>query len=201
MQTKHTLLTLTALTAIAAGALTGCSAGGPVGAATTPATAQAAAPSDGTRPDPASSGTADAARITVRDAWVKAATAKDGMSAFFGVVTNVTGDARTIVSASSDAADMVQLHETVVGSGGASTMRQKKGGFPLPAGGAVTLEPGGNHVMLMGLRRELAAGDEASVTFTLDDGSTVDVTAPVKSFAGAQETYAPGEGAESPAGH
>lgn len=47
--------------------------------------------------------------------------------------------------------------------------------------------------MLMGLTAPLQAGQEVSLTLTFADQSTVEVSAPVKDFAGADETYQSGE--------
>ncbi|MFE6965340.1 copper chaperone PCu(A)C [Agromyces sp. NPDC057679] len=126
-----------------------------------------------------------AASVTVEEAWVKAA--DDGMTALFGDVVNDGADA-TLVGASTDAAEMAELHETVE-SDGTMQMRQKEGGFELPAGETFALEPGANHVMLMGLAGPLLPGDEVTVTLEFDDGSTLEVTAPVKDYAGANEQY------------
>lgn len=43
--------------------------------------------------------------------------------------------------------------------------------------------------MLMGLAGPLQAGDEVELTLTLDDGTTVDASVPVKDYSGANETY------------
>ncbi|MGO3151871.1 MAG: copper chaperone PCu(A)C [Galactobacter sp.] len=149
-----------------------------------------------------SSGSTDAAasgKITVEDAWVKAT--DTDMTAMFGTVENGTDEDRTIVSADSDVAGMVELHETVADGSGSTMMKEKKDGFPLPAGESKELEPGADHVMLMSLDKELAAGDTVTVTLTFDDDSTLDVEAPVKPFTGAKETYAPSEEASTHDGH
>ncbi|WP_022888744.1 copper chaperone PCu(A)C [Agromyces italicus] len=127
-----------------------------------------------------------AASVTVEEAWVKAA--DDGMTALFGNVVNGGAADVTLVGASTDAAETAELHETVE-SDGTMQMRQKEGGFELPAGEAFALEPGANHVMLMGLTGPAQAGDEVTVTLEFSDGSTLDVTAPVKDYAGANEQY------------
>lgn len=63
--------------------------------------------------------------------------------------------------------------------GGMMNMRQVQS-IPVPAGEQVELKPGGYHVMLIGLEKDLAAGDELPVTLTFEPGGTVDVTAEVK---------------------
>ncbi|MEE2038218.1 copper chaperone PCu(A)C [Nocardiopsis sp. CT-R113] len=168
-----------AATALLAFALTAC--GGPA-TSPDPSTADADAPS----PSADAATAADAFAVT--DPWVKAATADDGMTAVFGEITNGSDAEVTIVAASHDAADTVELHE-VVTEGADSTMREKNGGFVVPAGGGLPLEPGADHIMLMDLTRDLEPGDETTVTVEFSDGSTAEFTAPVKEYAGANEEY------------
>lgn len=163
MRTRTTsLLTLVAAAAIA---LTGCAAT--------------------TAPAPMVQIAADV--VTIDDAWVKAA--DSGMSAAFGELKNSGTEDVTIVSAESAASTMLQLHETVENDSGEMIMQEKAGGFVIPAGGAFTLAPGGNHIMLMDLVQPVKAGDSVVFTLTFSDGSTMDFTAPAKDYSGANETY------------
>ncbi len=140
-----------------------------------------------TTPDQAAGPTTAGQSVTSIDAWVKAA--GEGMSAAFGELAN-TGDADvTLVSATSTASTSMQLHETVDNGSGSMVMQEKDGGFTMPAGGALTLEPGGNHLMLMGLTAPIVAGDEIEFTLTFSDGSDYTFTAPAKDYSGANETY------------
>lgn len=157
---------LAAATVVGALALTGCTAP----ALESPNTTQA----------PAST-------LLVADAWVKAT--EDGMTAGFGTVANTTDAEVTIVSATSPAAPSVELHETVMNDAGQMMMSEVDGGFVIPAGEALSLEPGGNHLMLMGVTAPLHAGDTVEFVLTLSDGSTVGFTAVVKDYAGANENY------------
>ncbi|MFV0375212.1 copper chaperone PCu(A)C [Microbacterium sp.] len=136
--------------------------------------------------------TTAAEQVTITDSWVKAA--EEGtMTAAFGEVSNA-GDADvTVTAVSTDAAPMVELHETVADDSGEMTMRQIEGGFVIPAGGTLTLEPGGNHIMLMSLPATIAAGDDIAFTMTFSDDSTLEFTAPAKDYAGANENYDDGE--------
>ncbi len=164
--TRTTLRTrLGLLLAASALALTGCATAAPEGSTDLPA--------------------ADA--VTITDAWVKSA--PDGMSAAFGELANGSDADVTVVSAASDASTMLELHETVENDAGEMIMREIDGGFVIPAGGSLALEPGGSHLMLMDLTGPLVAGAEASVTLTFSDGSTMSFAAPVKDYAGANETY------------
>ena len=125
--------------------------------------------------------------VSISDAWVKAS--DGGMTAAFGLLANDSGDDVTVVSATTEASHMLELHETVAGDDGQMKMREIDGGFTIPADDVLALEPGGNHLMLMGLVAPLEPGQEVTITLTFSDGSTVAFTAPVKDFAGANETY------------
>jgi copper(I)-binding protein len=164
--TALALLSLTALT------LTGCAAADEPAAGTAGST---------------SSGSSAAESVTVTDPWVKAA--DEGMSAAFGEITNAGNDDVTIVSATSEAAGTVELHETVDDGTGAMTMQEIDGGFVVGPGETLALEPGGNHLMLMDLTDPLEAGEEVTVTLTFSDDSTAEITAPVKDYSGANESY------------
>lgn len=125
--------------------------------------------------------------VTMTDPWVKAA--PDGMTAAFGTLANPTEHDIIVVSATTEVAESTELHETVVDDAGKSTMRQVEGGFTIPAEGSIDLEPGGDHLMLMGLTGPVEAGVEVSFTLTFEDDSTMSFTAPAKDYSGAQEEY------------
>jgi periplasmic copper chaperone A len=143
-------------------------------------------------PAPAPTG---AGALSVSDPWVKAA---DGdMTAAFGTLTNSSDAQVRVVSATSDAASSVELHETATGADGAMVMQEKEGGILLAPGATHELAPGGDHLMLMGLTAPVLPGQDVTVTLTTEDGSTFELTAPARSFAGANEEYGGGEhGAE-----
>ncbi len=120
--------------------------------------------------------------LTVTDAWAKAA--DSSMTAAFGEITNSSAHDITIVAASSPAATEVQMHEVVD-----STMRKVDGGLVIPAGQTRRLQPGGFHLMFIGLTAPIKAGDVVSLTLTFDDDSQLTFTAVAKDFTGANESY------------
>lgn len=126
-----------------------------------------------------------AAGVHLMDGWAKAGKA-DGMTGFFGTISNPGDTDLTITGVTSDVAGVVELHEVTE----AGVMQKIQGDVVVPAGGSYELAPGANHIMLMELNQELLAGDEVVVTASFDDGSTVDFTALVKDYSGANEDYA-----------
>lgn len=83
-----------------------------------------------------------------------------------------------LVSVSSPLAGEGQIHEMKVADGMMS-MAELKDGLPLPAGESVSLRPGGNHIMLIGLKQPLVAGDQVSLTLTFEHAPTMGIRAVV----------------------
>jgi len=135
-----------------------------------------------------SAGSSTAPAVTASDAWVK--TAQSGMTAAFLTPSNPTGEDVVLASAATPAAGMVELHEMAMADG-QMVMRPKEGGITIPAGGSATLEPGGDHIMLMELTGPIAAGDVVTLTLTFGSGETLTVEATAKDFDGGNESYQP----------
>ena len=115
------------------------------------------------------------------------------MTAMFGTLRNGTDEEITVSGGSSPAAGTVELHEVVRTDSGAMQMQPKPGGFVVAAGSDHVLQPGGDHVMLLGLTESLVNGSEVTVTLETSAGE-VTFTVPVRTFSGAEESYAPGAG-------
>jgi copper(I)-binding protein len=116
--------------------------------------------------------------VTVRDAWIREPLGDRNVTAAFAVVENSGAANRAIVSAAAEVADKVELHEMKMVD---SMMRMSPvKQIEVPAGGRVELKPGGLHVMLFGLKRMPKGGETIGLTLTLDDATTVSVTAAVR---------------------
>ncbi len=126
--------------------------------------------------------------VTIEEAWVKSAE-KGEMTAAFGLLKNSSDTDANIVSVTSTASPMMELHETVANESGQMVMREVEGGFVIPAAGQFSLEPAGNHIMIMGLPSAVTAGEDITFTLEFADGSKLDFTAIVKDYAGANENY------------
>lgn len=119
-----------------------------------------------------------AAGIAVSGAWARAA-AQDGTSAAYLTIDNGGGAADQLLSVSTPAAGMAQVHETMSDASGMTGM-QPVNAIDIPAGGQVKLEPGGYHIMLMDLTKPLAAGDAIQLTLVFQKAGPVVVTAEVR---------------------
>ncbi|QCR18062.1 copper chaperone PCu(A)C [Agrococcus sp. SGAir0287] len=124
--------------------------------------------------------------VVAADVWIKAA--DDGMTAAFGTLTNEGDAAVRVVGVASGVATAMELHETVEDDSGQMIMREVDG-FDVEPGATLALEPGGNHLMVMGLTAPIVAGDDVVITLTFDDGSTLELTATARDYSGANESY------------
>ncbi|HTU00701.1 MAG TPA: copper chaperone PCu(A)C [Candidatus Sulfotelmatobacter sp.] len=102
----------------------------------------------------------------------------DATSAVYLTLSNAGSQPDALVSAATDAARTVELHE-VVQEGGVMKMRPIPS-IPVPAGGKVELKPGGYHIMLLGLTHDLKPGDKVAVTLKFDHGGELRVDAAVR---------------------
>lgn len=104
-----------------------------------------------------------ASEIKINDAWARA-TAPGQENGSVGVVITSKQDAR-LIAVKSTVAESAEIH-TMTMDNGVMQMRQLDY-LELPANQAVTLGPGGNHLMLFGLKHPLKAGSTLPLTITV----------------------------------
>lgn len=115
--------------------------------------------------------------IEVRDAWARAAAQGENGAVYF-VIHNYEAADDTLTGASSDVAETVEIHESAM-TGDVMEM-QMVHSISLPPGGDVEFTPGGYHIMLFNLQRDLKIGDTIEVTLHFQDAADISVTAHVK---------------------
>jgi copper(I)-binding protein len=98
-------------------------------------------------------------------------------AAFFTVTNNGAEDDR-LVAAASDVAAAVEIHEMAM-KDGTMQMSPLMDGLPIPAGETVVLEPGGYHIMLIGLKQDLKAGETFKMTVTFEKAGEVELEVPI----------------------
>jgi copper(I)-binding protein len=119
------------------------------------------------------------AEVTVKDAWVRGTVPAQTTTGAFMTLTS-TAEAK-LVGAASPVAKMVEIHESMMH--GSTAHMQEVAAVALPAGKAVSLKPGGHHVMLMGVEKPLKPGDTVPITLTIEEKgkrSTLEVKAAVR---------------------
>ncbi len=83
-----------------------------------------------------------------------------------------------MLGATSDAAEHVELHETIR-DGDVMRMRPVAR-LEIPAGTALAMQPGGLHIMLINLKRALRSGDRVPVTLTFAHAAPLSLEVPVR---------------------
>ncbi|MFJ6024792.1 copper chaperone PCu(A)C [Brevundimonas sp. NPDC092305] len=118
-------------------------------------------------------GTAAPARVDVADAICRPAAPGRDVTGCYVTLTASRND--RLVSAASPSARALQIHE-MKSADGMMQMSELPDGLPLPAGEAVHLAPGGNHIMLLGATGSLATGGTIPVTLTFEHAPAQQVT-------------------------
>lgn len=121
---------------------------------------------------------ASAVNLSINDAWLRATPPGAEVGSGYGELRNAGAKPLRIVKITSPVAASVEVHSMSM-EGGVMRMRMLDT-VRVPAKGVLTLEPGGQHLMLMGLRQPLVAGQTIPLVFKLADGRTVSVQMPVR---------------------
>ncbi|MCC5994782.1 MAG: copper chaperone PCu(A)C [Oceanicaulis sp.] len=156
-------------------------------ATSVPGSADPAPAQNGASAEPAEDAApaAEMAAISVTGAWVR--TPPPGRDVTAGFMTvSADGAAARLVDARTDAAARMEIH-TMAMEDDVMRMRRVEG-LGIPAGGALTLTPGGDHLMLFDIDRDALAAGEINITLVFEDGQTVNQTFAVRDMAPASET-------------
>ncbi len=125
-------------------------------------------------------GSAPAQALTAQDAWVRATPGVD-VAAVYMTLHNGGTQPLVVTGVRSAAAADAMIHESSVVNG-QSTMRTRDA-LTIGAGQTLRFAPGGLHIMLHGLKRPLAAGEEVRLLLLLQGGASVPVIARVRALA------------------
>ena len=123
------------------------------------------------------------AQVQVKDPWVRATVPLQKTSGAFMQLSS-SSDVR-LVAAHTPVAGVVELHEMKM-EGDVMKMGPVSG-IDIPAGQSVELKPGGYHIMLIDLKRQLKEGESVPITLVVEGKDrkrhTVHVKAPVRPVA------------------
>lgn len=125
-------------------------------------------------------------QISILDPWSRQPAETQTNTAVYGVVSNQADDDVRVVSASSPATDTVELHETLMDDSGAMSMQEVPDGFVVRSGDTFTFEPGGPHIMMLGID-PASYPDPVEVTLEFDNGESITFQAEVRMIDGGME--------------
>ncbi|MGV8894374.1 MAG: copper chaperone PCu(A)C [Burkholderiaceae bacterium] len=119
------------------------------------------------------------AQVSVKDAWVRATVTQQKVTGAF-MQLHSAQDAR-LIEARSPVAATVELHQMEM-IGNVMKMRAIDG-LDLPAGKTVELSPGAYHIMLIGLKAQVRAGDIIPISLVIEGKDKQRKTLEVKAIA------------------
>jgi copper(I)-binding protein len=96
-----------------------------------------------------------------------------GVTAGYFTLQN-TGAADTLLSVSAPVAASIEMHESTTENGMMAMKRLDR--VEVPAGGIVAFEPGGKHLMMFGVKSDIALGSKATFTFTFANAGQKEYT-------------------------
>lgn len=121
------------------------------------------------------------ADVEIEGAYARASIPNVPNSAAFFVIKNNSDKDIAITSANSDIAEKNELHTHIKENQMLKMMKIEK--LVVPAKSSLELKSGGDHVMLMGLKKELKVGDEINLELSFSDGDKKSIKVPVKDLA------------------
>jgi copper(I)-binding protein len=119
-----------------------------------------------------------AKQITIENIWTRVGAEKGNSAMYFDIVNNTPND-DTLINASSDAADLVEVHETYKKDEDRMGMRRVER-VPVPAKSTTRFKPMGHHVMLIKLTGDLKLGDTVNAVLTFQNSGEIKISSMVK---------------------
>jgi copper(I)-binding protein len=115
--------------------------------------------------------------IELTHVWARAS-ATAGNSAAYLTVHNTGAETDHLIGVATDAAAKAELHLSKMENGVASMAAVPS--LELAPGATVEMKPGSYHIMLLGLKAPLAAGQTIALTLTFEKAGQVQTTAKVE---------------------
>lgn len=109
----------------------------------------------------------EAGTLKINHAWVRATPPNAQVAGAFLSIENTSTKPDRLLSASTDVAAKVEIHEMKM-DGELMQMRQLSDGLPIPAKQTVTLKPGGIHLMLIAPKRAIVEGQKVAITLVFE---------------------------------
>ncbi len=117
-------------------------------------------------------------RLVVDDAWVRMPPPVAETAAVYMTLSNTGDKVIKVDSVKSDAADKVEFHSMEM-HGDMMHMAEMKEVLIKP-NQPLVFDAGGNHIMLIGLKQTLQAGDSVKLQIKTDDGAIYNIEADVR---------------------
>ena len=110
--------------------------------------------------------------INIKQGWSRATPKGSPVAAGYLTIENQGDSPDRLVEVHSAVARKVELHTTTV-ENGVTSMKPVDGGLVIPAKGSITLQPGGGHLMFLGLNAPLTEGHQVAVELLFEKAGKV----------------------------
>ena len=120
--------------------------------------------------------------ITVQNAWMRPTVQGENGAVYFILHNHSTG-ADELIGVSSDVAESVEIHESSMVDGTDVMQMNQVTSVFLDGGSEVAFEPGGLHVMLVRVRKELTVGENIEVALHFKSHEDILLNVSVTEFA------------------
>lgn len=129
--------------------------------------------------NPSAASQAAGPKITILKPYAQPASA-GGTGVVYLTLHNEGNSPDTLLGITSAVAATAELHETKIDPNNDMVKMSPLAKVDLPAGASVSLEPGGIHIMLTNLKRDLKVGDKVEVILNFEKTGTLTVDAGVQ---------------------
>jgi copper(I)-binding protein len=120
--------------------------------------------------------------VAIHDAWARASLGQTGTSAAYMTLETSGEEADRLIAAASPVAATAELHTHLM-DGGVARMRPVAA-VEIAPGAPTVLEPGGLHIMLIGLEEKLVEGATLPLSLTFEEAGTIDLEVPIRGVGG-----------------
>ena len=121
-----------------------------------------------------------ASPLKVTDTYIRAMPPGQAVTAGYLVIQNLSDQDYFLVGAQApDIASSIELHQIKLSEDGVVKMIRRKQ-FKIPANGLLEMKPGGEHLMIMGLKRTLSLGESISLKLELGNGKSFVIPASIR---------------------
>ncbi len=128
--------------------------------------------------------------IAIAEPWARATPRGASVGAGYMKITNAGQVPDRLIAAATPIAGKVEIHEISL-AGGVMRMRELATGLELKPGQTVDLTPGTYHVMFVGLRQPLQAGEHVTVTLVFEHAGKIDIPYTVQPIGGPARAEVP----------
>jgi periplasmic copper chaperone A len=122
-----------------------------------------------------------AGTLKLTSAWARATPKGATVGGGYFTLTNSGNVADRLIGGVSDVANRFEIHEMSMDKG-VMKMREITSGIEIRPGQTIRFEPSGNHVMFVGLKRQLKEGDHINATLQFEKAGNVSVDFMVESI-------------------